>query len=118
VKHIKESDLTAESVKFAGEYTDKHFKNGSNSEKSLFVTSLAHGYYMGRRHAEKSLKSFWVKLFPSRGSDEWVQSHAIKAGNFYLKKKNFLKFGWTEQALIRAAVSTGFRQGYADSRKS
>jgi len=82
-------------------------------ERSLAVNSLAHGFYMGFKHHEKSSRYAWLKLVNSRiGTEDWLLNHSIKAANYYLKKMGYSKLDWSEQAYIRALVSTGFRQGY------
>lgn len=113
MKNMKEADLTSACVHYAGKYVDEKFKNGSVVEKNLVVNCLAHGFYMGRRFAEKGKNSILAAiLFWNTGDEDWVMKHSIKAGKYYLKKTGYLKLEWAEQALIRSTVSTGFRAGF------
>lgn len=108
---ISEAELTKQSVQFAGKYVEEKFKNGSLVEKSLVVNSLAHGFYIGARHQQKSRGSLWARIVSHIVGDDLDEAHALKAANYYLKKKGYTKLEFAEQALIRACVATGFRNG-------
>lgn len=112
MKKMKEEQLNNKCATFAGKYIEAKFKGGSQVERNLVLNSLAHGMYMGVRFAEKTYTSFWFKFLPKIIDSEYIEKHGIKASNFYLKKKGYSKLQWHEQALIRASVSTGFREGF------
>lgn len=113
----REVDLSAAAAKFAGAYVDEKFKTGSDTEKSLVLNTLAHGYYMGARHCEKFYASKWQgflgleKRVAPRKHDDLVKE-SIRASKFYLQKKGFLKLEFATQALIKATLSRGFQEGF------
>lgn len=112
---MNEAELNNESARFAGTFVEKHFKSGAETEKQLVMNCVAHGFYMGARHYEKTVGRFrfWSFL---RGveplSAEKLYRESQKASRYYVKKKGYRKLNIHEQALICATVSTGFEGGY------
>jgi hypothetical protein len=92
---------------------DKKFSKGSLAEKGKVATVVAHGYYMGARHyenlANRPFWKFWVK---QKLTVDELDLESVDAANEYIKKKNFYKLPYYEQALLRASVSMGFKEGF------
>lgn len=113
-----ESDIIASSVKFASSYMRDRFRGGSKVEESLVINSIAHGYYMGAKHRYSSRRSIWSWFRKTEVTSDYIDKHAQKASNFYLKKFGYTKLEWSNQALIRACVAIGFRHAYEERREA
>ncbi len=126
---LKDAELNQLSASFAGRYVEQKFARGGDIEKQQVLNYLAHGFYMGAREAEKKLpdnsRSFWWWTFKApkwaaRGIGKenslaramWLDHESLKAANFYIKKQGFYKVIYTDQALVRATVSIGFKAGF------
>jgi hypothetical protein len=112
MERLTDVEVTDRSVKFAGDYIEKKFKKGRDTEKSLVLNCSAHGFFMGVRHVEnvknKPRWKFWVL---TKWSDEELQLESIKAAKTYVREKGFKKLDIGTSALIRAVVGNGFING-------
>lgn len=129
MERYKEADLNELSVNFAGQYIDEKFKSGRDVEKALVLNCIAHGFFMGARHAEdtdnlNTMKTAWIRfkglftddylpLYPASDT-KWIEKHADKAALYYIKKKRYERMSFGEKALIQSTVALGFKRGFQD----
>lgn len=122
-----EAELNEVAAQAAGRYITEKFKQGREIEKNLILNSYAHGFFMGARHCEAThnLGTFgiaWIKLkglftgdylpvYPTM-DDDWIESHGIRAGNFYVKQMKYHRMNLLEQTLVRASIGMGFKKGF------
>lgn len=107
---IRDGELADLSANFAGKYVEKNFQRGAETSKWLVLNCVAHGYYMGVRHAEKIYnRTFFAKKPPL--SDDALDKESLHAANYYLTKKNLTNLDWSQQALVRATVAHAFSEG-------
>lgn len=113
-----EVQVTDLAVKFAGNYIEDHFKSGTEVERHQVMNTLAHGYYMGLRHAEKlALPRSFEKLRRLLRIKRWPEFEALvaisnNAAAHYMRSKRYERLAPSENAFIRASLSQGFRVGF------
>lgn len=112
MKALTKVDLTDQAVRFAGDYIDKKFKNGRETEKSLILNTVAHGYFMGARHVENIVnKPSWMFWIKKKVEYSKLDDESVKAAKAYIKKKGFKQLDFSTSALIKASLGVGFREG-------
>lgn len=117
LRRMPEGDLNALAVKRAGEYVEQRMKGGTDATRHLVLNSVAHGFWMGARFAEKTYREHLHHVVPwlrplDRYPEAWIERHAKKASDQYMRSKNFSPLNSGEKALVKATVMVGFEGGY------
>lgn len=111
MERIAEAEAQNFSVKFAGNYVLKKFKNGKDVEKHMVLNIVAHGHYMGIRFAEQLYSRRFFKVTAPWDEEKLIEE-ANRAAKTYLVAKSYTRLNTYEQALIRASLSHGFKNGF------
>jgi hypothetical protein len=122
----KDMELQQESVDFSAKYIEKNFKNANMVKKNLVLNTIAHGYYMGKRHSEnletgekKSILQFlpWLKKQRNLTEKELV-SESNGAAREYLSVKQMNGLPMEEKSLIFSSIVKGFQEGVKANESS